>query len=184
MKRAAGWLLVVACLWPWAGAARSQHPLARRLLGPAAGLSASLTWVRFDVLVREGRYDAAYAAAERALDLDPQAAQGWVHYAAHLANFRASPSTEPDPVRRLAWIRAALDLLARGEALCSDPGELARAQGGVLLLVANFERVGPGLDWPGGAPAAEEQAAQAYARARSLGVKIGELNLLDDGHDH
>jgi hypothetical protein len=184
MKRAAGWLIVLACLWPWTGAPRSSAPLAKRLLGPAAGLSASLTWVRFDLLVREGRYDAAYAAAERALELDPRAPQGWVHFAAHLARFRASPEIEPDPTRRRQWIGAALDLLARGEPVCADPGELARAEAGILLLVAAFETEGPGLDWPGGARAAEEQAAAAMGRAAYPGASIGEFETPEDGHDH
>jgi len=167
--RVAGWLACGLCWWPWWGAEPASAPLPERLFGPAAGLVASAAWVRFDLFVREGRYEAAYAAAERALDLDPRAPQGWIHLAAHLARFRASPENEPDPARRREWIQAALDLLARGETRCAEPGELAHAAGVILLMVAAFDEP-TGLGWPGGADAAQAAAAGAFARARALGV--------------
>ena len=114
--RALCWLVVALCLWPWGGAPRATTPTGTRLLGPTSHLLSSALWVRFDALVREGRYEAAYDTAERALELDPRSPQGWMYYASHLARTRASAVTERDPAARRRWTRAALDLLARGEA--------------------------------------------------------------------
>ena len=105
------WIVVLLCCWPWQGAPRSEDPVGERLLGPGAGLLASGAWVRFDEHLRFGRYEAAYQVAEQALALDPRSPQGWMYFAAHLARFRTSVETDPDPANRRYWFRAALDLL-------------------------------------------------------------------------
>jgi len=182
--RALAWLVVALCLWPWGGAPRSTAPLGERLLGPAAGLLASAAWVRFDGLVRDGRYEAAYDVAERALDLDPRSPQGWLHYASHLGRFRASAENEADPAARRRWVRAALELLARGETRCEAPGDLALSSGLILLLVAQLEEQGEGLGWPGGAEAARTAAEEALGRAEFHGVGVREAADAMSGHSH
>lgn len=183
--RALGWLVVLPCCWPWAGVERSEAPAAERLLGPVAGLAASAAWVRFDALVHEGRYEAAYAVAERALALDPASPQGWWYYAAHLARFRASAESEPHPAERRRWLRAALDVLERGERRCARPGELALTRGLILRRIGWLEEEGAELGWPGGAAAAHAAADEALARARRLGVRgvdLGGHELGEPGH--
>jgi tetratricopeptide (TPR) repeat protein len=182
--KALAWVVVTLCLWPWGGAPRSTVPLSERLLGPAAGLLASAAWVRFDALVRDGRYEAAYDVAERALDLDPSSPQGWLHYAAHLGRFRASAENEADPGVRRRWVRAALEVLARGETRCDKPGDLALSSGLILLLIARLEEEGDGLDWPGGAEGARRAAEQALGRAQFHGVRVLEAADAMSGHSH
>lgn len=173
VRRAAAWLLVAACLVPWRGAGPGDSgPLPRRLLGPIPSIAASVEWVRFDAALREGRYERAYAHAERALRLDPAAPQGWITFASHLTYFRGSAETEPDPAARRAWIEAGTALLERGEAVASDPGELAFARGLMYAHVATVD--GPqGLVWPGGRRAAADLAAAAFHRAGELGHPRG-----------
>ncbi|MCK6446625.1 MAG: hypothetical protein L6Q99_09560 [Planctomycetes bacterium] len=95
------------------------------LLGPVATFAAELEWVRFDLALRAGDVELAYARAETALWIDPGATMGWNTYAAHLAFDRAAPEREPDAARRGAWFDAALAVLARGEASARQPAELA-----------------------------------------------------------
>lgn len=178
------WALVTLCLWPWGGVETSTQPLGQRLLGPAAGLLASVEWVRFDGLVRDGRYEAAYAVAERALELDPHSPQGWLHYASHLGYFRASAENEVDAAARRRWIRAALDLLDAGEDRCARPGELALSSGLILLLVARLEEEAGGLGWPGGAAAARAEAELCLARAVLAGVDVLTAADVAASHSH
>ena len=168
----AGWILVALCLWPWSTSRPSTSPLGERLLGPTAGLLASVEWVRFDALVRDGRFEAAYAVAERALELDPHSPQGWLHYASHLGHFRASEENEADPTVRRRWIRSALTLLNKGEVSCKRPGELALSSGLILLMVARLEEKTGSLGWPGGAAAAQSEAEEALARTVAAGVDV------------
>ncbi len=168
--RALAWIACILCLTPWHMPPRSELPLSERLLGPVSAILGSAEWVRFDGLVREGRFEAAYEIAERALALDPHSPQGWLHLAAHLAYFRASAESGEAPERRRTWVRSALDLLERGETHCTQPGELALAAALVLLQVAHDEETGLGLGWPGGAKGAREEAAHHLERAASLGV--------------
>lgn len=182
--RLVGWILVTLCLWPWGGVGASNRPLGERLLGPAAGLLASVEWVRFDVLVRDGRYEAAYAVADRALELDPHSPQGWLHYASHLGRFRASAENELDSAARRKWVRAAIDLLGAGEARCERPGELALSSGLILLLVARLEEETDGLDWPGGVEAARAEAEECLARAVVAGVDVLTAAEAASSHSH
>ncbi len=172
--RCVAWGVVALCLWPWQPRRSAQGPLLERLVGPVASLVASAEWVRFDVAVREGRYEAAYARAERALDLDPHAPGGWVKLAMHLATFRASLENEPDAGWRRRWIRAGLDLLERGEESASDPAELALTRGLLLTWVATVDTPSA-LGWPGGRPAAAREAESAFLRAAELGLTKGAL---------
>ena len=179
-----GWICVALCCWPWRAAQRVPGPesltgslasppssLGRRLLGPVAGLMASAEWVRFDWYVREGRFERAYAAAERALAFDPRATQGWTHLASHLAFGRASMESEPRPQVRLRWIRAGLSALKRGEQQAAVPADLAYLRGLILAWVTDLESLGapaaPG--WPGGKQAARLAAADAFHAAGEAG---------------
>jgi len=135
-------------------------------------LVASIEWVRFNTTVQEGRFQSAYAIAERALTLNPRAPQGWMHLAAHLAFFRASPENEPRPEHRRRWIVAALELLERGEGETSEPAELAFMRGLVLYHVATIDTEQE-LGWPGGSSAALESAIQVFHSAGDMGHSNG-----------
>jgi hypothetical protein len=185
-----GWTVVALCLWPWQAAGRQQdrrssadsNPnhkpnVVQGLLGPVAGLAASAEWVRFDWYVREGRLERAYAAAERALALEPRATQGWIHLASHLAFGRASLESEPQSLPRLRWIRAGLALLEQGEQQAAVPADLAYLRGLILAWVADLEDLGspaaPG--WPGGSDGARLAAADAFHSAGEAGNLEGYL---------
>jgi hypothetical protein len=171
LARVLGWTACVA-LAAWAGVLDRRPParggVAVRLAEPFAALAASVEWIRFDAALDAGRAATAYARAERALSLAPRASEGWLYLAGHLAFERASVEAESDPARRRAWIRAALDLLERGEESAGEPGRLALERG--LILVAAGDR--PELGWPGGAAAARTEARAAFQRAAALGLPI------------
>lgn len=166
-RRALGWValagLVTAAL-AFPAPPRPAAPLLRRLLGPAASLVAEVQWVRAHRALREGRLELALARAEGALALDPGATGGWQLAASWLAQDRAA--REPDPARRLAWIRAGLQLAERGQATAREPGELAFLRGLILAL-----RAGPDaeLPWPGGPGQPWREAAAAFRDAERAG---------------
>lgn len=176
--RAAGWALVVllasisiALRWN-APKSPSSSSLPLRLLGPIASAAASVQWVRVHSALREGRTDLALARGHTALELDPGATSGWLALAGHMAFERASPEREPSAERRLAWVRAALDLAARGEQRARDPARVALWQG---LVLSKLAREDEPLDWPGGARGLWTEAAAHFERARTLGSPHGEL---------
>jgi hypothetical protein len=173
--RLAAWLAVLALLVPWERAPEepaAPSSIPRRLLGPVASLAASVQWVRFDVALRDGAPERAYAIAETALALDPGAHQGWYTLARHLVFDRASRESEPDPPERRRWIRAGLDVLERGEPLARDPGELAFARAQILAFyVAVIPEAE--LHWPGGAEAALEAGIATFERSAALGHPQG-----------
>jgi len=136
------------------------------VVGPLATWLASIEWVRYQSDLRAGRPAAAIRHAENALDLDPGDPEGWELLAHHLGFTLASVEREPDPAVRLAWVRAALAVLARGEARCRDPGALALAAGLVLEVHAELD---PELPWPGGVAALRRAATEHFARAVRLG---------------
>lgn len=172
MKRVVLSLAAFGCFWPWSEVERDDRAIERRLLGPVAGLTASASWVRFDWLVREGRFEAAYEVAERALELDGTAAQGWLHYASHLAHVRGTSLFESDPEKRRQWTEAALDVLGRGEKLTHAPGDVAFSAGLLLMDVSRREADGDTLNWPGGSEAARLQAKMWIARAEEYGSDV------------
>lgn len=162
------------CLVPWRGtAAPPEGGFATRLIGPVASLGASIEWILFDLDAYEGRHEAAYVHAERALRLDPGAPVGWTQLAHHLMYERGSGQNERDPRERVRWLRAGLDLLERGEARCREPERLALVRGQTLcVFVAGLITVDPEdpLPWPGGLPAALEEGRTALERARDAGL--------------
>lgn len=173
--RRAAWLAVAVLLVPWWSddeAERAPDSIARRLLGPVASLAASVQWVRFDVALRDGANERAYAIAETALTLDPGAYQGWYALARHLVFDRASRESEPDPAARRRWIRAGLEVLERGQRFARDPGELAFSEAEILgyyvAAIPDDE-----LGWPGGPEAALEAAIDAFDRSAALGHPLG-----------
>lgn len=169
-RRALMWGVALAALWPWAGARPTPvaSPLGR-LLGPFASLAASAEWVRFDTALYEGRPEAAYAHAERALALDPRATVGWRYLAHHLIFDRGGSTSGEGPARRRAWIRAGLERLAEGEARAADPAELAYTTGLAWTWIATLDESAE-LEWTsGGAPAARARARAALERAAAAG---------------
>jgi len=174
--RLIGWSLVAALaavslaerLRMPAGERGGSLPL--RLLGPIASAAASAQWVRVQSALRDGRTDLALARGQTALELDPGATSGWLLLAAHMAFERASPEREPSPERRLAWVRAALELAARGEGLARDPQRIALWQG---LVLSKLAREDEPLDWPGGVRGMWLTAAGHFERAGALGSEHG-----------
>ncbi len=153
--------------------ARPPGSIVARLLGPVARTAASVQWVRVHEAIRAGRTDLALARARTALALDPGATGGWAFLAAYLAFDRAAAERQPDPQRRLAWIRAGLETAARGESTARDPGALARWQGLVLAQIAAEDDPLPA---PGGARGLWLEAAEHFERAERLGqAEAGEL---------
>jgi len=174
--RLLGWLGVavlasisIAARWRApTGAPAGSLPL--RLLGPIASAAASVQWVRVYSALSEGRTDLALARGETALELDPGATSGWLALAAHMAFERASPEREPSAQRRLAWVRAALDLAARGERSARDPARIALWQG---LVLSKLAREDAPLDWAGGVRGLWLEAAEHFERASALGSEHG-----------
>ena len=171
-----GLLLVVTQVAPRERSGASSF--GQRLLGPIATLAAAAEWVRFDLALREGRPEEAYARAHRALALDPGAPEGWITLAQHLILQRGTVLREPDAEARRAWIEAGFEALAEGEARSREPDVVAFETGLMWLHVTghaeslgydeararvtaieSFERAGR-LGHPGGAEAAREVAAR------------------------
>jgi hypothetical protein len=156
---------------------RERTTLGERLLGPIAGLAASIEWVRADHALRHERWELAYARAEHALALAPRSPEGWKFLARHFAFQRASPEREPDASVRRQWIQAAFDVLERGEQRVRPGGELAFERGRILLdcaEIAALPEVAPAeRPWPGRASAIYEQAARAFARSEDAGHAHG-----------
>jgi hypothetical protein len=169
-------LAAVLCLAPglWApreGAARESTPRAR-LLAPFTELAARVQWIRFQRAVLAGRPELAIARAESALALEPRSTAGWDLLASYLGFDLASPEREPDPERRLGWVRAALAVARRGEVSATEPGRLALLRGLVLQTHAELD---PELPWPDGARALWTDAAAAFEEASALGVDAAAL---------
>ena len=147
-------------------AAASGSSLGARLVGPIASLVASAQWVRADLAFRSGRIELFLSRAHTALRLAPDSVEGWRYLAWHQAYALASPEAEPDPERRLAWVRAGLATAAQGERVTDHPEELALLGGLILIKLPNVD---PKLDWPGGMAGAWEAAAEHFDRAQRLG---------------
>jgi len=167
--------LGVAGLFVWAlapgeaGGARdrTRSPI-ERLLGPVAGLAASVQWVRFDAALQRGDTASAYARAEGALRLDPSDPQGWIFLARHLVYERGSIHREPGKDARARWIEAGLATLRRGEEHARDPGALLFERGVVLAYQASL----PDADraWPGDEAEAWSASSDAFAAAAASGT--------------
>jgi hypothetical protein len=166
------WLLVPPERPP--GPARATS-LGQRLIGPVASLVASAQWVRFDAALLAGEAQRAYAIAQRAIELDPGAWQGWFTLGSHLIYDRGAELREAEPSRQRAWIRAGLDVLEEGARRSREPAELDLVRGGSLtqMVALRAER----LAWPGGALAAIEEGIEALERARERGHPHAEVQL-------
>lgn len=172
--RALLWLVALALVVTPAliGSARSARPneerahLVTRLLGPFSELAAEVQWIRVQSAVRSGRSELALSRAETALALDPSNSEGWRFVAAYLGLDLGSPNTEPEPARRRALIRSALQLLERGERTAESRQLLALWSGLILMTHAEID---PELEWPTGTRGLWTEAADAFYRAVELG---------------
>jgi len=143
----------------------SEGSAALRLLGPISSLAAGWQWVRVRMALYDGKPDLAYARAELALELDPEATDGWSYLASTMAFDRASPYRQRNPLLRTRWTEVALEVLERGEASAAQPAELAVQRGLTLVFVGNSEGAVP---WEGGAAGAWGDAQRAFERATEL----------------
>lgn len=159
--------LQVASLPRGAPDAATEPPsVTTALLGPVAGLFASVLWVRVDAAFAAGEPARAFALAERALDLDPGATDGWSTLVWYQAVQLAAPAREPDADRRRRWLENGLAVARRGEGSAREPSALARLAGDILFVHADAE---PPTPWPGGRAGLLAAAAEAYTRALRLG---------------
>ena len=139
----------------------------RRALAPIAAFAATIQWARADAAFDEGRLDIGLARAERALEWNPSAAEGWSWLASVLVHRFGAPEFESTAEARRTWVEAGLAILARGEGLAAEPQELAFHAGLVMAFVASLpDEV---LEWPGGARTAWTEAAEHFERAKALG---------------
>ncbi len=172
----AAWAAVIA-LFVWSSRALAERQsgprgsLAERLLGPIARFAADIQWVRSDSALRHGQAALAYARAESALRLAPSDSGGWIFLAHHFLYERASLLREPDPSVRRQWIRAGLDLLARGEERVRDPAEIAFCRGVACAYFGSLDDAD--RIWPASRRAAWELAAEAFERSSELGHALG-----------
>lgn len=174
MKRISPWWLVAAAMVaasPWLE--RPAQPRGNALstvLGPLARPLAQAQWVLVDAALREGRVDLALRRADTALVLDPRDAEGWMYLAHHLAFERGSIAREPSQSERARWIKAALDVLDRGEAVVDDPGALALRRAAIWIALAQEEGLRPAgaseaHAWTRAAEALETAAAHGHPEA-------------------
>lgn len=178
----ATWVLLLLGLWLGAGrqsGSTQSSSLALRLFGPISDLAARWQWVRVRQALDDRSTNLAYARAEIALELDPTATAAWSYLAAHMANDRASPFRQRNAAARGRWIRAALDVLARGEAVALQPEELAMHAGSILIRVSEYEGQIP---WPGGPRQALLEAGEHFERATRLGPENPETWVLCAAH--
>jgi hypothetical protein len=167
--RVLAWTAVALAAYPWAPPPPpppGAGPIAR-WLGPVGSLAASVEWVRWGFAVQHGDASTAYAAAARALALDPVSPKGWLQLGQHLVLERSSPHLEPERSARASWVRRGFDVLRRGEERSSDGPGLAMVQGDLMVFLT--ARVGLDLEWPGGIDALLAEADGAYTRAAALG---------------
>lgn len=168
--RLAAWGAALALLFVPLGRAPAPSAagsLASRVLGPVGSLAASLQWLRVEQALDHGRPTLAFARAETALELDPESSEGWIYLARILAHRLGSPEVEAEPAARARWVRAALEVLRRGEEQARRPSELLFARALILIQVGLTEE---GLiPWPGGGAGALREAAGALAQAAALG---------------
>jgi hypothetical protein len=152
----------------WLGGAGSERTArgGSSLVGPIAGVAASVQWVRVHHELRNGRDARGFALAETALALDPGATNGWSLLVDHQLRALGSHLREPDPDRRRAWIESALSTAERGLDSARDPGRLALDTAVGLWILAEADKV---PSWPGGRAGLLAESSAWFERARDLG---------------
>lgn len=167
LSKPAGRLLLALCVCVGMSWLPVPSPQRRGPLAPIASFVATIQWARADAAFDEGRLDVGLARAERALELDPNATEGWSWLASVLVHRFGALEFEVAPAARRTWVEAGLAVLARGEEVAAEPEELALHAGLIMAFVASLpEEV---LEWPGGARAAWTEAAENFERAKELG---------------
>lgn len=149
------------------GSARGPRaPIARRLVGPFGTLVSGGLWVAFHRALQAEDRARAFQWAELALALESRSTSGWSFLAYTLAFDLASVTREQDPEQRVAYVRAALDVLDRGVRAVDDPAELAFFRG--LILVAKTDFIDE-LPWPGGEIGLWREALACFELAERAG---------------
>ncbi|QDU85617.1 hypothetical protein Pla163_27490 [Planctomycetes bacterium Pla163] len=172
---------VVLVTLGWLGGAGSERTArgGSSLVGPIAGVAASVQWVRAHHELRNGRDARGFALAETALALDPGATNGWSLLVDHQLRALGSHLREPDPDRRRAWIESALSTAERGLVAARDPARLAVDTAVGLWILAEADDV---PTWPGGRAGLVAEARAWFERARDLGSPAAAdfLRLVDE----
>jgi hypothetical protein len=167
MRRSLPWIQLLLALVLFIGLSSLPMSPRRSPLAPIASLYATIQWARADAAFDEGRLAVGLARAERALELNPTATEGWSWLASVLVHRFGAPEFEASTAARRAWTEAGLAVLARGEPTAAEPEELAFHAGLVMAFVASLpDEV---LEWPGGAESAWTAAAEHFERAKALG---------------
>jgi hypothetical protein len=117
-----------------------------------------------------GAWLGADSAFERAIELDPGGAAGWVQLARLRALRLASAELEPSTPARLAALESSLELLRRGSAHARRPAELAFEEGLLMGITADEAQLGEA--WPGGRAALYADAIRAFEAAELGGVRL------------
>ena len=182
-------LVALGIAAPWHGPDPDPRPLSRRISGPVSSMWAAGHWIQFDVQVHNSEMERAYLTADRALELDPWPAAGWIRLAEHLWFIRASAEREADPDGRAHWIAAGLQVMDEGMERCGSPGEVALVKArmtGLYLLPLVQDGA---INWPGGVSAVEELSRAAFQVAVEYGLdpRAGiprDTKSHDHDHDH
>ena len=157
---------------PGTGGPETPSGSASRLLGPLADIAADVRWFQVERALRDGLPTRAILSAERAVTLAPEDVLGWTRYASLVGTHLGSPETEPDPATRLAWVRAAQRIYARGAAAVADATELHLAEAALLVSRVDTD---PDLPWPDGPSEPWRLAAEAFDRATRHAPHAAEL---------
>jgi hypothetical protein len=147
-----------------------------RLIAPLLPLAASVQWVRVERAMHAGRPELALSRAQTLFELEPHSGDARVFVSMYLAFQLGSPERELDPARRAGWLRAALEVVQRGEASAEDPAELALWQGELLARAAQSD---PELEWPDGVRGLWRDALGNYERAARMGSELAAERALD-----
>lgn len=178
-RRRATWLAIVALaaapliFAPQAWVASAPRA-SSRLVGPLLPLVATVQWVRVDAAMQAGRPELALARAQSLFELEPHSGDARVFVSMYLAFRLASPERELDATKRAAWLRAAVDVVERGEPQADAPAELALWAGELLARAADND---PQIAWNGGVRGLWRDAAQRYERAAKLGHRLAAKRL-------
>lgn len=142
----------------WAATRPQPSAPPRHVLGPFAPIAAQVQWVRAHTARDGGQTARAFALMESAVALEPTSPAAWITFANQLGLQFASPESGRPAAERADWLRAALQVLERGEAQVAAPEVLALHRAILLMSHAQTDAT---LPWPGATAGLFRDAARA-----------------------